>query len=405
VDLLRRPDALVVAAAFALVAIGVTAASGAPGVSGPAGRVLFSSNRDLAGNPFDQSDVFAMNADGTKIVRLTAGGSDGDPRRSPDGKLILFISARDHAATHTPELYVMNADGSGERRLTIDDGSNRSPTWSPDGNRIAWTRWSGSTDIYVADADGSDAQNLTPGPGYDTNPDWSPSGKLVFNHNAVDSAGNEHSDLYVMNADGTGVKHLLATDNDEGDPRWSPNGKRIAFTRCPPASAACDIYLIDASGSGLRRLTDDPATDAGAVWSPDGKRILFHSERNGSRWDIFVMNADGSDERLLLGGPANDFATDWVATSVTGGCTLTGTGRSDTLVGTAKRDVICGLGGNDTLKGWKGNDVLKGGPGNDILVGGAGNDVLDGASGNDRGNGGPGNDRCKTERRYLCERR
>ena len=163
--------------------------------------------------------------------------------------------------------------------------------------------------------------------------------------------------------------------------------------------------MVNADGSNVRQLTSATGLfECCAVWSPDGKQIAYASNPNGTH-DIFVMNADGSKRRLLLGGSAWDAPGGWKTVPASGGCTMVGTSGNDKLVGTAKKDVICGLGGNDVLKGWRGNDRLLGGAGNDTLVGGTGNDRLEGGPGRDSGNGGPGRDVCKTEKRWICERR
>ncbi len=370
------------------------------------GRIVFSSNRS------GDFEIYVINANGTGLRRLTkAQGADTSPRWSPDGKRFVFESERDHQSANpqsvTSEIYVMNADGTGQKRLTTNDVEDWGPDWSPDGKRIAFARPGSAPfsdfDVHVMNADGSNATDLTPGPGRDFSPAWSPDGtRIAF---ASDDDGDY--DLYTVASAGGPATKLFDGPADVGSPAWRPDGQRISFTGFDPLSDASDIYVSAPNGFAAARLTFDLAFDCCTTWSPDGGWLLTSSERDSGDRDLYVMRPDGSDLRLLVGGAGIDFAADWTTAAATSSpgkaCTITGTPGKDTLVGTAKADVICGLGGNDTLKGWKGNDILRGGPGNDALVGGGGNDRLEGGPGKDTGNGGPGKDVCLTEKRWQCE--
>lgn len=365
------------------------------------GRIVFSSDRS------GDRELYTVNADGTGLKRLTtAAGADTAPRWSPDGTRIAFESERDHQSASplqvTSEIYVMRADGGAQTRLTENDVEDWGPGWSPDGGRLTFARSvpGNDFDVFTMRADGTNATNLTPGPGRDFAPDWSPDGtRIAF---ASDDDGDY--DLYVVPAAGGAATKLFEGSDDVGSPRWRPNGQWLVFAGFDPLTDAPDLYLAATTGFPVYRLRSDLAFDRAAAWSPDGGWLLFSTDRDTGQEDLFVMRPDGSDVRLLLGGDGTDTAGDWTAGSPAAtNCTITGTAGRDTLVGTAKADVICGLGGNDTLKGWKGNDVLRGGAGNDTLVGGGGNDRLEGGPGKDTGNGGPGSDRCLTEKRWLCE--
>src|SRR5256885_16405756 len=97
-----------------------------------------------------------MNADGSALTQLA--DRSFDPRWSPTGQRIAFTSTRDG----NPEIYVMNADGSAQTRLTNNPGADANPSWSPDGQRIALeTTRDGASEIYVMNADGSQLTNVT----------------------------------------------------------------------------------------------------------------------------------------------------------------------------------------------------------------------------------------------------
>ena len=137
-------------------------------------QIAFSSNRD--GN----TEIYVMAADGKNQRRLTNNpASDYSPSWSPDGKRIAFVSRRD-GHVHpmgwpTSEIYVMAANGGNQRRLTNNPFADWSPSWSPDGKRIAFSSdrdRDGDFNIYVMDADGKNQQRLTNNRHRDSAPAW-----------------------------------------------------------------------------------------------------------------------------------------------------------------------------------------------------------------------------------------
>jgi TolB protein len=120
-----------------------------------------------------------MNPDGTGVTRLTHSvGSDWLPAWSPDGTKIAFTSDReDPGCTFicNEEIYVMNADGGGQTRVTSNPASDLGPDWSPDGSKIAFESYrDGNYEVYVMNADGTGQTNLTNNPASDHRPAWSP---------------------------------------------------------------------------------------------------------------------------------------------------------------------------------------------------------------------------------------
>ncbi|HEX7049090.1 MAG TPA: Ig-like domain-containing protein [Longimicrobiales bacterium] len=216
---------------------------------------------------------------------------------------LAFRSERDGSV----QIYLMNADGSGPKRLTNFSSSVGLPQWSPDGDRIAFSAVPADNgEIFVMNADGSGVVNVTNHPANDGGPAWSPDGtKIVF---ASDRDGIGNYEIYVMNADGSGQMRLTDALGDDTDPVWSPDGSRIAFRSIRDGNE--EIYVMAADGTGQTNVSQDSASDAGPVWSPDGTKIAFFSERDGNA-QIWVMNADGSDPMKLTNDPAFDFDPAW----------------------------------------------------------------------------------------------
>ena len=255
-------------------------------------KIVFVSLRD--GN----AEIYAMNPDGSGQKRLTNNSAqDSRPALSPDGR-IAFVSNRDSG---DQEVYRMNSDGSGQTRLTTSPGLDTDPAWSPDGQTIAFrSDRDGGAQLYTMNADGSGQTNRTNDTDIsDQTPAWSPDGQRI----ALARDGG----IITMNPDGSSPTPL--TDHPGGDigPDWSPDGQRIAFTRIGPGGN--QVWVMSADGSGPTNLTNtQPLNDFGPAWSPDGLKIVY-SRCCGA--GIRVMNADGSNQATIPSGSTSDGEPDW----------------------------------------------------------------------------------------------
>ena len=211
-------------------------------------------------------------------------------------------SARSARSVWNGDIYVVNADGTGRTRLTRDPAEEFSPSWSPDGTRVAFSRFTGSRfQIFVMNADGTGASQLTFGDAAATDAAWSPDGTRIAYTRCADSC-----DVYVMNADGGGVRRLTYGEQPgDESPTWSPDGRAIAFADID------GIFAIDAGGGAWSRVTDGPADDAHPSWSPDGSLIAFDSSRGLFNGDIYVVSVTGKRIRAVTDSAPLDSHPSW----------------------------------------------------------------------------------------------
>ncbi|MCK4858305.1 MAG: PD40 domain-containing protein, partial [candidate division Zixibacteria bacterium] len=246
-------------------------------------KIVFTSIRD--GN----HEIYVMNSDGTCQRRFTFHPNyDKLASWHPDGTQIVFVSTRE--GNH--DIYTMNADGSGEPEPIIEHPSwDDGPMWSPDATKLLFeSDRDGDWEIYIIDSD-SVLTQLTFNSVIDGNGAWSPTGNMI----CFTSHRTGNAQIYVMDADGNNQKNVSNNAYDDDWSSWSPVGGNIVFTSNRDGNE--EIYIMDTTGSNQTRLTDNPDADVQPQISPDGHWLLFHSDRDGIR-NIYKMrivcgDADG----------------------------------------------------------------------------------------------------------------
>ncbi len=256
-------------------------------VGAAAGRIVYSTG----------TDICTMDRDGSRLKNLTAGSSSTNlwPTWSPDGTKIAFVSNRDRRGC---EIYAMNADGTQVVRVTNDylrkdDGC---AAWSPDSAKLVFAGHVYGNPVrhlYVVNVDGANRRQLTGGSANDDDPSWSPDGtRIVYSSDR----GSGVFQLWTIKPDGTGRGQLTDASGSDRQPRWSADGAKIVFAR--EVNGNGDIYSMNADGTGVGRLTTDLHFDDQPTWSPTGLQVAFVSLRT-DRQSIYVMDADGTDVQLV----------------------------------------------------------------------------------------------------------
>ena len=344
------------------------------------------------------TDIYVMNADGTNVVALTTATPQLDfsinvhPSWSPDGSKIAFTSNRN--GQRKSEIWVMNANGTGLVQLTTNiqlgtDGGgpvfsvDGAPAWSPDGSRIVFysTRDGlADTELYVMNADGSNQTRLTDNIADDRNPAWSPDSQRI----AFDLNGTSNIGLNIINRDGSNLVNVV---HDGFNPSWSPDGGRFVFTALDPNNDFKPaVYTINVDGTNKTKLTNNFSSSRAPSWAPASSAPISTftisgvvkdgngTPISGAKLDMFATfnrstQTDDSGAYSFTGLPAGNYRIDisktgfgfnpssitinnlatnqrvnftaFVAFSISG--TVTGIGASDILVnltGTVNRTVF-----------------------------------------------------------------
>ncbi len=251
----------------------------------------------------------ALSAVVTGAAGATQPARYSSPTWSPDGKRIAFVSDRADATRGQGDIYVMNVDGSGLRRLTDSNTGKGGLAWSPNGKWIAYQAYAYIDEVSP---DGARHRRLT---GYGgTQPDFSPGGRRIAYANG---AAEFYSSIYVMRPDGSKkVPAALPHESESlGEPTWSPDGQKLAFG----VGTAADTDLITpylaviSQYRGRRTKYVVGRLSLSTDWSSDGRRILLvASTRHGAGyedWRILVLDLKTKKLRDL--GQHATFAARW----------------------------------------------------------------------------------------------
>ncbi len=193
--------------------------------------------------------VYIIRPDGTGLTMIEALGAptetvnmQGGLAWSPDGRTLAYEAK--YSGDAVPQVYLVNADGTGRRRLTGAPSAAENPSWSPDGRQVVF---GSGAQIYVVNADGTDQKQIWSGPALD--PVWSPRGDAILYRPSFGG-------LEVVNPDGSGRRQIAGRNGGNFLlTSWSPDGGRIAFLWV--SGVRTSLYVVTFTGDDIRRLVDD----------------------------------------------------------------------------------------------------------------------------------------------------
>lgn len=288
-----------------------------------------------------QSQIYIMNDDGKHVRQLTHTPlPEYNPRFSPDGKHIVFM--RDLASVEVPrqlqqlDIFMMEADGSNERRLTFHPKIDAVPTWSPDGQHIAFvSSRTGYGEIHILEIASESIRQITKseaGNAYSSSPSWSPDGQHIV-HEQIITAGGRH--IYITDVDGTNTRSFLKGDQPHrvGDtviskytPHWSPDGEHVMYfevhLRFEPAKTVRlvnHIIVVDKNGRNPKKLNIPKSWWLySASWAWDGAYILFAGEKDGFQnegkrnYEIYRYHLLSGKIKQITDTPQKEYDPHWV---------------------------------------------------------------------------------------------
>ncbi len=255
----------------------------------PDGReIAFVSNR--AGNP----DLWVMPASGGVPRAVTRGpGNDHDPVWSPDGRWLTFLSIQENVS----DVWIVPVAGGEPIRVTDDEAGQEHVRWMPDGAGVVFSRSDRRSRLWWASASGDDARPLTDGDERVGHPDVAPDGRQV----AYVSGDGINDDLFLLDLETDGTERLTSLSAGAAAPRWSPDGRRLVFESSQGGNS--DLWVVELASGELRQLTTDPSRDFEPAWAPSGDALAFTSNRADRQAEVWRLALEtGTPERVTRQG-------------------------------------------------------------------------------------------------------
>lgn len=255
------------------------------------------------------NQICIMNADGTGFRRLTTDNNRQHyyPSLSPDGQSVLYAAFREE---NIYEIYEMNLNSGEVKQLTNKTGVVNGPEVSPDGKSIVYKLWTVYSDrdiIMLMDRNGENKNNIPRAEGWD--PTWSPDGKYVLFASDMDGS----IQLYTIRTDGKQLQKISNLPAIRGRSDWSPDGQYIVTYSGEPWHR--EVYIMNADGTNARIISPAGGNSQGPSISPDGKWVAFTAyfdhPNDDHGCEIYILRIDGSDLRRLTNNDYCDYQPRW----------------------------------------------------------------------------------------------
>jgi TolB protein len=252
--------------------------------------------------------ICVMNADGSGYRRLTTEDNVRHyyPSLAVDGQSLVYSAYRED---NVYEIYEMSLTGGIAKRVTDRLGALTGPEISPDGKSIAVTRWtlaSNQDQLWVLARDGSQPRRVIDGTGWD--PTWSPDGSQILY--ASDRGGSNQ--LWMVNLDGSGLHQITKLPSLRGRSDWSAQNVIVTYSGDPWKR---ELYIMNSDGSKQHQVSPPGGDSQGPSFSPDGQWIVFTAyfdhpqDINGC--EIYTIRVDGTDLRRLTSNDYCDYQPRW----------------------------------------------------------------------------------------------
>jgi Tol biopolymer transport system component len=258
----------------------------------------------------ENGDLFVMNRDGSGTRRLTGGKTlDMFADWSPDGTQIAYSALR-LGMSRIPGEGIWILDVSTGKRRHLSHGANdQGAQWSPDGSEVLFYGLRGGDyDVLLADASEGTVQRLTQDRRNDLFPVWDADGNSVVVTRTVERDRYRRHLFRLDLATGTETRLTPRHSSDESGV-VSPDGTLIAFLRCP--GTTCGLWVMNADGTDQRKLFGGGVEAGPPVWSPDGARLAFSHLNDRRRYDISLVDVSSGEVSTLTELRGDEVVTDW----------------------------------------------------------------------------------------------
>ena len=264
-------------------------------------KSVFGSKIVYVSNKTGFKEIYECDFDGHGVEQLTNSRSISlTPALSPDGRYLAYTDF----TSGRPALYIKNL---ADKKIAAasKSGVSIAPSWR-NNNEVATTlSFEGDQKIYLIKPDGSLSRKLTNNRGIDVSPTFSPDGSKM----AFVSSRNGQPQIFIQDIQSGETRRLTFSGRYNTQPSWSPAGDKIAYSTMEN-KGEIDLFVINVDGSGLQQLTRSAGENEHPAWSPDGGMIVFSSNRQGKK-KLFVMSSTGENQRRLLQSEGEEMQPSW----------------------------------------------------------------------------------------------